>query len=87
MIDVLSALDGIQIPGTIHSLKYRWSQDNAWKATAMRPKRGKKSADDRVQRWPTPQYQHPDDEVQAKRNLASGGAPGCVWLSDPETSA
>ena len=87
MIDTLSALDGIQIPGAIRTLKYHWSADNAWKATAMRAKRGKSVADDRVQRLDTPQYQHPDDETAANRNLAADGCPGCVWLSDPRHSA
>ena len=82
MIDTLSALDGIQIPGTIRTLKYRWSEDNAWKATAMRPGRGKKTSDDRVERHPEPQYQRPEDQVAAELNLAAGGCPGCVWLEE-----
>ena len=87
MIDTLSALDGIQIPGRIRTLKYRWSADDAWKATAMRSKRGQRAADDRVQRSATPQYQHPEDERAAQSNLAADGCPGCVWLDDPQQSA
>ena len=49
----------------------------------MRPGRGRKTQDDRVQRWPTPQYQHPEDVVAAEVNLAADGCPGCVWLKDP----
>ncbi len=82
MIDTLSALDGIQIPGTIRTLKYRWSTDNAWKRTAMRTKPGKQAADDRVARHATPQYQAPEDAQAAQRNLDAGGCPGCIWLTD-----
>ena len=87
MIDVLSALDGIQIPGTIRKLKYRWSEDSDWKATAMRARRGAQAADDRTQRWPTPQYQQADDEVQARLSLATDGCPSCIWLADPTAAS
>tara|TARA_A100001037_G_scaffold129015_1_gene116862 strand:+ start:1520 stop:1957 length:438 start_codon:yes stop_codon:yes gene_type:complete len=80
MIDTLSALDGIQIPGKIRTLKYRWSEEDAWKKTAMRPQRGKTASDDRAQRWETPQYQFPEDKTEAQRNLDAGGCPGCIWL-------
>ena len=84
MIDVLSALDGIQIPGTIQRLKYRWSDDDAWKDTAMRPRKGAATSDDRQTRWAEPQYQYPDDERAAAQSLATDGCPSCVWLADPK---
>jgi hypothetical protein len=83
MIDTLSALDGIQIPGTIRPLKFQWSENDAWKKAAMRPKRGKKTSDERVQRLSTPQYQYPEDEVDAQLSLATDGCPTCIWLTDP----
>ena len=67
MIDTLSALDGIQLPGTIRALPYRWSSSDAWKDQVMRPKRGERGqADDRVARSDEPQYQYPEDREAAK---------------------
>jgi len=82
MIDTLSALDSIQVPGTIRELPYEWSEDDSWKDRAMRPKPGGGHSDDRVERYPEPQYQLPEDELEALRNLARDGCPSCVWLSD-----
>lgn len=56
MIDTLSALDGIQTPGTIRTLPYRWSDDEAWKQDAA-----PSPSDDRVTRHAEPQYQYPED--------------------------
>ena len=81
MIDTLSALDSIQVPGTIRELSYLWSEDDGWKDTAMRPQRGGGHSDNRVERFPDPQYQLPADEAEAQRNLDTNGCPSCVWLT------
>jgi hypothetical protein len=81
MIDTLSALDSIQVPGSIRELGYEWSQDDSWKDFAMRPKPGGNHADNRIDRLPEPQYQLPEDETEARRNLEQDGCPSCVWLS------
>lgn len=78
MIDTLRALETIQVPGTIVPLRYRWSEDETWKETAMRPRRdgsGRKVAsDDRVERFDTPQYQY-----DADREDADPACPTCVF--------
>jgi hypothetical protein len=84
MIDALSALDGIQIPGTIRTLPYRWDADDAWKdrASATGREDGVPGRDDRVARLDTPQYQTDEDRVRAERHLARAGCPGCIWLEE-----
>lgn len=82
MIDTLSALDGILVPGTIRELPYEWSPDDGWKDQAMRPKPGSGHSDDRVERYDTPQYQTADDRDAAQAGLAAGECPGCIWLAD-----
>ncbi|MEZ5550662.1 MAG: hypothetical protein R3E82_07240 [Pseudomonadales bacterium] len=85
MIDTLSMLDGIQIPGTLRKLPYQWQSDDAWKDTVMRPQsvggRGSKVRDDRVARHELPQYQNEADRLAAERLLRTGQCPGCVFLS------
>ena len=66
MIDTLSALDGIQQPGSIRILPYRWADSDDWKHTVMRPRAGSKHADDRVTRLDEPQYQYPEDRDAAE---------------------
>ena len=81
MIDTLSALDSILDPGTIRALDYEWSADDTWKDYAMRPKPGSSShSDNRIERFPDPQYQLPEDEIEARQNLERDGCPSCVWL-------
>ncbi len=81
MIDTLSALDTIQVPGTIRTLPYRWATTDAWKDKVMRPNSEKKKhADDRVERSPDPQYQFEGDRQAAELNLASNGCRDCIWL-------
>jgi hypothetical protein len=82
MIDTLSALDSIQAPGTIRKLGYQWSDDDTWKDFAMRAKPGGSQSDNRIERFPNPQYQLPEDELAARRSLETDGCPSCVWLSD-----
>jgi hypothetical protein len=84
MIDTLSALDSIQVPGTIRELPYRWASDDAWKDRVMRPDPASsgKQTDERVARVETPQYQSEDDRVAALATLADGGCKTCVFLED-----
>jgi len=82
MIDTLSALDSIQVPGTIRSLPYRWSKDHSWKDRVMRPDPDKpdgEHGDNRVARHSTPQYQCAADRLAA---ASAGGCPSCVFLSE-----
>lgn len=81
MIDTLSMLDGIQIPGTIRQLPYRWSTDDGWKDSVMRAKSGSGTRDDRVARHDQPQYQNEADAQAARLALRNGSCPGCVFLS------
>ncbi len=81
MIDTLSALDTIQVPGTIRTLPYRWATTDAWKDKVMRPdSEKKKHADDRVERSTDPQYQFEGDRQAAELNLADNGCTDCIWL-------
>ncbi len=81
MIDTLSALDTIQVPGTIRTLPYRWADSDAWKDKVMRPGSDKtEHADDRVERGPEPQYQFQEDREAAELNLATQGCADCIWL-------
>jgi len=85
MIDALSALDGIHVPGTIRRLPYRWAADDDWKARVMRPTPGEprdEHADDRLARTPVPQYQDPRDRTAAEATLADGVCPGCVYPAE-----
>lgn len=83
MIDTLSMLDGIQIPGTFRRLPYQWQSDDAWKDTVMRPQPdgGRESGmrDDRVARHEQPQYQNEADRLAAERALQTGQCPGCIF--------
>lgn len=81
MIDTLSALDSIQVPGTIRSLPYHWSESDAWKDRVMRSsgKSGGGSNDDRIERFPEPQYQLPEDRQAAEAEMTESGCPGCIW--------
>jgi len=78
MIDTLRALETIQVPGTIVRLRYRWSADESWKETAMRPGKNKtgdtETRDDRVARHAEPQYQLEED-----RDDADPTCPTCVF--------
>ena len=88
MIDTLSALDTIAVPGEIRRLSYEWSEDHSWKDRVMRPaentdedadeRRDSTTADDRLARTSEPQYQHPADRRQV---LETDTCPGCVFLT------
>lgn len=77
MIDTLSALDSIQVPGTIRDLPYRWQETDAWKESVMRPDGSGQHNDSRTERDELPQYQLPADRdaVQAEHHC-----PGCFFL-------
>jgi len=83
MIDTLSALDSIQVPGTIRKLPYRWSATDEWKDSVMRPDPSGQHNDDRTARDDTPQYQHPADQKAAA--LTPSGCPGCYFPEQPST--
>ncbi len=78
MIDTLRALETIQVPGTIVPLRYRWSEDDSWKETAMRPRKSKagdsEARDDRIARHAEPQYQLDGDRLDA-----DPGCPTCIF--------
>jgi hypothetical protein len=50
-------------PGSVKMLPFRWSEDQAWQATAQR------GLDDRRPRYDTPQYQTDEDR---RRAVAAG---------------
>ena len=75
MIDTLSALDSIQVPGTIRTLPYRWADTDDWKDSVMRPGAGGHHTDDRTGRDDTPQYERDADRLAAE----SAGCPGCYF--------
>lgn len=80
MRDTLAAFAAINSPGEIHHLAYEWQTDHSWKDRVMRP-RGKVASqareDNRVERFDSPQYQHPNDELAADLDC-----PTCVFLTD-----
>ena len=84
MIDTLSALDSIQVPGTIRQLPYRWAANDTWKDSVMRPSPGSSSehSDNRVARHEQPQYQTDDDRLAAEVASASGSCAGCIFIGD-----
>lgn len=64
----LAGLETIQEPGAITDLGRRWSDDDDWKAEAMRADGG----DTRSARDTTPQWQHPDDRLAAEGTAGAG---------------
>ena len=77
--DTLDALATIDAPGTIRRLPYRWAEDDAWKDGVMRPGSGGPGGDDRIGRFPDPQYQYEEDRVAAQVAFEGGGCPGCIF--------
>ncbi len=62
----VEALAGIREPGTILALDYVWSDDESWKAEAVRDDFG----DRRQPRDLTPRYQFEEDRIAAKGRSA-----------------
>lgn len=67
-------------PGEIETLPFEWAGDDSWKDSVMRPDPSGSWGDDRVERWPEPQYQCDRDRELADRALAEDGCPSCVFL-------
>ena len=78
MQQALIALQEMTEPGTITDLDVRWALDDSWKDGVMRPKTtaNPESADDRLGRNPSPQYQTQEDEL-----IADANCPSCVFFS------
>lgn len=81
----LSGFATIQAAGGISTLPFVWSNDDAWKDTALRGRvTGGGDAvevrDERTERHGTPQYQCERDRTLAERAQREGGCPTCVWL-------
>ena len=74
--DTLDALVAIDTPGTIRRLAHRWSEDDAWKDSVMRPGPGGAGEDDRIERHPDPQYQCEEDRAAAQAAIERDGCPG-----------
>lgn len=86
MRDTLHAFESIERPGTMIDLAYEWADDDAWKDRVMRPRTdaapdapSEHHADDRIQRFDTPQYQTEDD---ARLAPDPEHCPSCVFLDD-----
>lgn len=79
LADALDAFVEFEEPGSIVELKYRWSDDDAWKDRVMRTgsDSGESANDNRVERLPTPQYQCEGDRELAE---AAGTCPTCVFV-------
>jgi hypothetical protein len=74
MADTLAAFEAIDEPGTIVDLSYHWADSDEWKDGAMRPfvpHPGAAAIDDRVERFPEPQYQT-DDDAEAAASTHAG---------------
>jgi hypothetical protein len=65
----LAAFTALTEPGSIHMLPFRWSEDQAWQATAQR------GPDDRRPRYDTPQYQTDEDRRRAASACHACDAP------------
>ncbi|HEC09010.1 MAG TPA: hypothetical protein ENI86_05500 [Acidimicrobiales bacterium] len=80
--DALRAFEVLTVPGSMLHLRYHWADDDSWKDGVMRPASdtgedasGAKAADDRVERFDTPQYQCDADAEAAE---ASHGSADCM---------
>jgi hypothetical protein len=78
----LEAFETIAAAGEILRLPFAWAENDDWKDAVMRPQPGpddeSAAADDRVERFDTPQYQEEADRLAAEETLASGGCPTCI---------
>ena len=77
--DTLDALATIDAAGTIRRLPYRWTGDDAWKDSAMRPDSGGSGGDARIERLPDPQYQYEEDRIAAEAAFERDGCPSCIF--------
>lgn len=86
----LDAFARIDSPGTIVDLPFPWAADDDWKDRVMRPKPKAEGAagvpaeasanDDRVERFPTPQYQTDDDATAAAARHAGTDCAVCAGI-------
>ena len=88
---VLAAFASIDTPGTIVDLDVPWAADDDWKDRVMRPRPQDPAApttattpaaadDDRVQRFPTPQYQSADDADAAAARHGGSDCTVCAGI-------
>ena len=73
----LSAITDITEPGSIIDLGRRWSDNDEWKDSVMRPSNSrskKEDSDDRIERFSIPQYQTSEDA-----EVADAHCPTCVF--------
>ncbi len=91
---ILRALEGftlLRTPGSVLTLPFRWSDDDAWKDGVMRPGNDRSgesggSGDNRGERESEPQYQCEADQHAAEEAFERDGCPTCVFLPG-ETAA
>lgn len=82
----LAEFERIETPGTIVDLDVPWADDDDWKDGVMRsqprPQRAGASAvaDDRVERWPTPQYQSGADADAAEARHGGQDCAVCAGI-------
>ena len=60
LLQALAAFTSLTEPGSVKMLPFRWSEEQAWQATAQR------GPDDRRPRYDTPQYQTDEDRRRAE---------------------
>jgi hypothetical protein len=66
-----------------------WDPDDSWKEGVMQPAKrngSSGSADNRLERLDTPQYQCDLDKELADRTFELDGCPTCIFLGDDATS-
>ena len=66
LVGALNAFESIDRPGTIADLPFTWAETDDWKDHVMRPRPASdRTSDDRIQRFPEPQYQTDADAAAA----------------------
>ena len=77
----LALLNAAKPPSAIADLGRIWSEDDSWKDRVMRPKPerdgNRAAADDRVERFASPQYQMESDRLEAE---SAPECSGCLWI-------
>jgi hypothetical protein len=73
LVEALDAFTSLTEPGSAKILPFQWSQNSAWKDTAMVDKE-----DDRMPRYDTPQYQCEEDRCRAEEGAADACRTGIV---------
>ena len=79
MNSALNAVERMTQPGAIEAIGLQWSNDDSWKDGVMRvkPDGDVTTLDDRTERYSTPQYQHPEDAMDAAADCKS-----CVFFEE-----